>query len=313
MPRSIKLLVEPARERRPVNPAEAALATRFPPAERAVTDLYLAQFLALREDLKLDSAPRLREFEHLHVHLDLVLLVSGHACLLSIGLILIKRRRMTKAPRTFRAREAFIVSSVRRSLGVRRLLLLAAGEALDLHRRVLLHVRAELLLQNHLLVELAHHRRLFVRRLRPLHLRLVRALQVNLVQHQAGRRVVVERDFLALREDFVPPVLPVPLRDGRVLVHLLDDVAPADAGVVGAETDLALLRAVGNDAHLGSAEVVIEQVLEPHARDEEEVPAVGAAGLDVLLRALAVNATVAAARESERLVELLEKLVEREL
>src|SRR5438270_13678103 len=120
-------------------------------------------------------------------------------------------------------------------------------------------------------------------------------------------------DCLALRVDGVASVLLVPVGEARSLVHVLDYLPPADAGVVGAETDLALLRAVGNDAHLGSAEVVVEQVLEPHARDEEEVPAVGAAGLDVLLRALAVNATVAAARESERLVELLEKLVEREL
>ena len=30
--------------------------------------------------------------------------------------------------------------------------------------------------------------------------------------------------------------------------------------------------AVRDDAHLGSAEVVVEKILEPHARDEEEVP-----------------------------------------
>jgi hypothetical protein len=57
-------------------------------------------------------------------------------------------------------------------------------------------------------------------------------------------------------------------------VHLLDDVAPAHARVVGAEADLAFLRGVGDDALLGAAEVVVEQILEPHAGDEEEVPAV---------------------------------------
>src|SRR5260221_13524036 len=38
-----------------------------------------------------------------------------------------------------------------------------------------------------------------------------------------------------IRVDGVLPVLFVPLRHGGVLVHLLDDVAPADAGVVGAK------------------------------------------------------------------------------
>jgi hypothetical protein len=36
----------------------------------------------------------------------------------------------------------------------------------------------------------------------------------------------------------------------------------ADAGVVGAEGDFAFLRAVRDDAHLGAAEVAVEQVLE---------------------------------------------------
>src|SRR5947209_12568832 len=120
-------------------------------------------------------------------------------------------------------------------------------------------------------------------------------------------------DCLALRVDGVASVLLVPVGEARRLVHVLDYLPPADAGVVGAETYLALLRAVGDDAHLRAPEVVVEQVLEPHARDEEEVPAVCASRLDVGLRALAVNATVVAASESERLVELLEQLVEREL
>ena len=55
-------------------------------------------------------------------------------------------------------------------------------------------------------------------------------------------------------------------------LHLLDDVPPADAGVVGAEADLAHLRAVRDDAHLGAAEVVVEEILEPHAGDEEHAP-----------------------------------------
>ena len=70
------------------------------------------------------------------------------------------------------------------------------------------------------------------------------------------------------------PVLFVPLGERRGHVHLLDDVAPADAGVVRAEGNLAFLRGVGNDALFGAAEIVVEQILEPHAGDEQEVPAV---------------------------------------
>src|SRR5713101_3971568 len=65
-----------------------------------------------------------------------------------------------------------------------------------------------------------------------------------------------EIDLLALGVDLVLAVGLVPLRDGRVLVHVFDDFAPADAGVVGAEGDVALLRRIGDDAQLGPAEVV---------------------------------------------------------
>ncbi len=92
--------------------------------------------------------------------------------------------------------------------------------------------------------------------------------------------VALQIDLLALRVDFMLAVLLVPFGHGRILVHVLDDFAPADARVIGAEADLALLRGIGNDAHLGAAEVVIKQVLEPHAGDEEEVPRVGLAPLD---------------------------------
>src|SRR5450759_1829039 len=52
------------------------------------------------------------------------------------------------------------------------------------------------------------------------------------------------------------PVLLVPLGHRRRLVHPLDDVAPARAGVVRAEGDLTHLRRVGDDAHLGATEIV---------------------------------------------------------
>src|SRR5579859_8034723 len=89
----------------------------------------------------------------------------------------------------------------------------------------------------------------------------------------------LEIDTLAFGVDFVFAVVLVPFGDGRVLVHVLDDLAPAYAGVVGAEGDFALLRGVGDDAHFGASEVVIEKILEPHAGDEEEVPRIGLAAL----------------------------------
>src|SRR5260370_25700559 len=56
------------------------------------------------------------------------------------------------------------------------------------------------------------------------------------------------------------------------LVHVLDDLAPADAGVVGAEGNLAFLSAVRNDAHLSASEVIVKKILEPHAFDAEHAP-----------------------------------------
>src|SRR2546421_440113 len=92
-------------------------------------------------------------------------------------------------------------------------------------------------------------------------------------------RVLVRSEInaLPLGIDFMLAVRPIPLRDGRVLVHVLNDLAPADAGIVRAEGNLALLRGVRDDAHLGAAEVVVEQILEPHAREEQEGPRIGSA------------------------------------
>ena len=88
-------------------------------------------------------------------------------------------------------------------------------------------------------------------------------------------------DSLAACEDLVSAVLVVSLGERRRHVHLLDDVAPTNFGVVRAERDLALLRRMRDDANLGAAEVVVEQILEPHARDEQEVPAVCPPLLDI--------------------------------
>jgi len=44
---------------------------------------------------------------------------------------------------------------------------------------------------------------------------------------------------LALRVDFVFAVILVPLGDGRVLVHVFNDLPPAYTGIVRAEADFA--------------------------------------------------------------------------
>ena len=70
------------------------------------------------------------------------------------------------------------------------------------------------------------------------------------------------------------PVSAVPLRHGRILVHVFDNLAPANAGVVSAERNLPLLRSIGDDAHFRTAEVIVEEVLKPHSGNEQEIPGV---------------------------------------
>src|SRR5208283_508598 len=128
-----------------------------------------------------------------------------------------------------------------------------------------------------------------------------------------GVFVGAEVDGLALGVDFMLAVGLVPLGDGRVFVHVFDDLAPADAGVVGAEADFALLRAVGNDAHFGAAEIVVEEILEPHACDEQEVPRILLAALQGIFvsafrRSLAVLAG-GTLGERPGLVKFLEEVV----
>ena len=82
-----------------------------------------------------------------------------------------------------------------------------------------------------------------------------------------------EFDVLAAGDDLMTTVLVVPLGQRGGHVHFLDNVAPAAAGVVSAERNLAFLRRVGDDALLGAAEIVIEQVLEPRSGHEQELPA----------------------------------------
>src|ERR1051325_1255121 len=87
----------------------------------------------------------------------------------------------------------------------------------------------------------------------------------------------------------------IPFRDRRRLVHVLDDLSPSDAGVVGAEGNLTELSRVRNDAHFRAAEVVVEQILEPHTGDKEEVPRILPSSLNVRHGAVAHNLAVAPA------------------
>src|ERR1041385_1121671 len=103
-------------------------------------------------------------------------------------------------------------------------------------------------------------------------------------------------------------MLLIPLRDSRVLVHVLDDVSPTDTGVVSTERNLAFLRAVRDDAHFSATEIVVEEILEPHTRDEEEVPAIRPALSDIFLAAIAADFAVVLTGQAKRLVELLEEI-----
>ena len=60
-------------------------------------------------------------------------------------------------------------------------------------------------------------------------------VDVGVVEDEVVGGVGFEPDLLAAGEDLVPAVFLVPLGESGGHVHLLDDVAPADAGVVGAE------------------------------------------------------------------------------
>src|ERR1051326_56577 len=111
----------------------------------------------------------------------------------------------------------------------------------------------------------------------------------------------------------MPAMLLIPLRDSRVLVHVLDDVSPTDARVVSTEGDLAFLSAIRDDAHFCATEIIVEEILEPHTRDEQEVPAIRTTLLNVSLTAIAADFTVVLTGQAKRLVKLLEELIQSKL
>src|SRR5271167_4504786 len=80
--------------------------------------------------------------------------------------------------------------------------------------------------------------------------------------------------ILPARNDLMPSMLLVPLGQCRGHMHLFDNVPPTHASVVSTEGNLALLRGIRNNALLGPPEIVVEQILKPHPRDEQEIPPV---------------------------------------
>src|SRR5262245_5649446 len=114
----------------------------------------------------------------------------------------------------------------------------------------------------------------------------------------------LEVDLLPAGKNFVASVLFIPLGERRRHMHLLDDLSPPHTSLTCAKLDLTLLCRIRNDAHFGATEIVIEEVLEPHSRQEEDVPAVTPALLDILSRPVHPDLTVVAPTCAEAFIEL---------
>ena len=104
--------------------------------------------------------------------------------------------------------------------------------------------------------------------------------------------LIAHVDFFPASEYLVTAVLFIPLGHRRILVHVFDDVSPTDTRVVGAEGNLTFLRAVRDDSHFCATKIVVEEILEPHAGDEKEVPSIGASLRDVVLRTITAHLAV---------------------
>src|SRR5215475_13232705 len=102
-------------------------------------------------------------------------------------------------------------------------------------------------------------------------------------------RLISQLHILAPRKDLMTSVVLIPLRHGGVLVHILDDIAPTDTGVVSAKRNLTFLGTVRNDAHFRAAEVVVEEILEPHTGDKEEVPTIASSLIDIVRCAATID------------------------
>ena len=108
-------------------------------------------------------------------------------------------------------------------------------------------------------------------------------------------------------------MLVIPFSHRRVLVHVLDNVAPSDTRIVRAEANFTFLRSVRNDAHLGAAKIVVEQILKPHPGDKQEVPTIGTSLLDIVSATVTTDFPIVLAGQPKRLIELLKELIKVEL
>src|SRR6266850_2926800 len=88
------------------------------------------------------------------------------------------------------------------------------------------------------------------------------------------------RYIMARGVNCMASMLFIPLTEVGRLVHVLDDLTPTNARVVSAERNFALLSAVGNHAHLSATEIIVEEILKPHALDAEDAPDVVGSVLD---------------------------------
>src|SRR5262249_33720381 len=111
---------------------------------------------------------------------------------------------------------------------------------------------------------------------------------IDRVQHEIVLEGI-ERYVMAAGVDSMLPMLLIPLSDRSGLVHVLDDFAPTDSGVVRAERDLTKLRRIRNDAHFRAAKIIVEQILEPHSCNEQEVPRIAASLLNVVHGSIAAD------------------------
>ena len=125
-----------------------------------------------------------------------------------------------------------------------------------------------------------------MRRLWSCHLRFVGTGKIDFVQLEIVL-LIGKRNFFAASKDLMSSILFIPFCHCGVLVHVFNDISPADASVISAETNLAFLSAIRDDAHLSAAEIVVEQILKPHPRNEKKIPAIRAALGDILITAIA--------------------------
>src|SRR5678815_1714439 len=118
---------------------------------------------------------------------------------------------------------------------------------------------------------------------------------------------------LATGKYLMTAMLLIPFRHRRILVHILNNIAPANSRVVGTEGDFTFLCTVRNDAHFSAPEVVVKQVLEPHACDKEEVPTIRTSLFNIGLASIATDFPVVLTSQAKRLVELFKQFVKRKL